>query len=284
MDWKSRAAPLHAVSLRCDSWFLSPAVHTAQIEPRSPRRRSVNRIACGSLVITMALLVGCSESMIRGGSLFAGSNLSGGSNISVPPQDPIAPPQEPSPPPQEPVVTPEDPIVPPQEPIVLPQDPIATPEEPTAPSPEPTSPTPEPTVIECGSGLAAQDLAGQCRASPPTPGALEAVAETSAAGITVASLTVSQTAARVLQVGWQPFGDNASGYLVYYGTTADTANALVSDLPTNSGLINPAAPSVTYDSVRDLGLYVGDTVCFRIHAYNSARTVIAEAFLGCSAI
>jgi len=225
----------------------------------------------------MALLVGCSESMIRGGSLFAGSSLSGGSSISVPPQDPIAPPQEP-------VVTPEDPIVPPQEPIVLPQDPIATPEEPTAPSPEPTSPTPEPTVIECGSGLAAQDLAGQCRAVPPTPGALEAVAGTSAAGISVASLTVSQTAARVLQVGWQPFGDNASGYLVYYGTTADAANALVSDLPTNSGLINPAAPTVTYDSVRDLGLYVGDTVCFRIHAYNSARTVIAEAFLGCSAI
>lgn len=225
----------------------------------------------------MALLVGCSESMIRGGSLFAGSSLSGGSSISVPPQDPIAPPQEP-------VVTPEDPIVPPQEPIVLPQDPIATPEEPTAPSPEPTSPTPEPTVIECGSGLAAQDLAGQCRAVPPTPGALEAVAGTSAAGISVASLTVSQMASRVLQVGWQPFGDNASGYLVYYGTTADTANALVSDLPTNSGLINPAAPTVTYDSVRDLGLYVGDTVCFRIHAYNSARTVIAEAFLGCSAI
>jgi len=275
MDWKSRASPLHTVSLRCDSRSLSPAVHTAPTEPRAPLRRIVNGIACCALAIATALLVGCSESMIRGGSLFAGSSLSGGNSISVPPQDP-------SPPPQDPIVTPEEPIVPPPEPIVLPVEPAPSPTEPT---PSPSEPTDtEPTVTLCGSGLAARDLAGQCRASPPTPGALEAVDGTSAAGITVASLTESQTAARVLQVGWQPFGNNTFGYIVYYGKTAETANALVSDLSTDSGRIDPAAPTVTYDSVRDLGLYVGDTVCFRIHAYNSARTVIAEAFLGCSAI
>ena len=35
-----------------------------------------------------------------------------------------------------------------------------------------------PALLPCGSGLAAQDLAGACRAKPnPTPGALEAVDE-----------------------------------------------------------------------------------------------------------
>jgi hypothetical protein len=35
-----------------------------------------------------------------------------------------------------------------------------------------------PATLPCGSGLAAQDLAGVCRAKPnPTPGALEAVGE-----------------------------------------------------------------------------------------------------------
>jgi hypothetical protein len=127
-------------------------------------------------------------------------------------------------------------------------------------------------------------LSGQCRAVPPTPGALEAIAGTGTAGISVASLSVSQTASRLLQVSWQPFGNNASGYMVYYGQTADSATALISDLSTGSGLINSSAPTVTYNSVPDLGLYVGDTVCFRIHAYDLAHTVIAETFLGCSAI
>jgi len=40
-----------------------------------------------------------------------------------------------------------------------------------------TAPPQDPTVVsvaQCGDGLAAQDLAGQCRAVPPTMGALEA--------------------------------------------------------------------------------------------------------------
>ena len=42
--------------------------------------------------------------------------------------------------------------------------------------------------------------------------------------------------------------------MLYFGNTADNANVLVSDLPTDSGLLDPSAPTVTYDSVRDLGL------------------------------
>ena len=46
----------------------------------------------------------------------------------------------------------------------------------SAPSARLTSP---PVILPCGPGLAAQDLAGVCRAKPnPTPGALEAMRET----------------------------------------------------------------------------------------------------------
>jgi HAMP domain-containing protein len=45
----------------------------------------------------------------------------------------------------------------------------------STPSARLTSP---PVILPCGPGLAAQDLAGVCRAKPnPTPGALEAVGE-----------------------------------------------------------------------------------------------------------
>jgi len=150
----------------------------------------------------------------------------------------------------------------------------------------PVSPQ-DPTVVsstQCGSGLAAHDLTGQCRAVPATPGALEASDGTSVAGLSVVPLAVPQAASRLLQVSWQPFGNDTSGYVVYFGKTADTTNVLVSDLPTDSGLFDPSAPTVTYNSVRDLGLYSGDTVCFRIYAYNLARTLVGEVSLGCSMV
>ena len=72
--------------------------------------------------------------------------------------------------------------------------------------------------------------------------------------------------------------------MVYFGKTADTANVFVSDLPTDSGLIDPSAPVVIYDSVRDLGLYAGDSVCFRIHAYDLARALSDLSTLVCTAV
>jgi hypothetical protein len=75
-----------------------------------------------------------------------------------------------------------------------------------------------------------------------------------------------------------------SGYMVYFGRTAATTNVLVSDLPTNSGLFNPSAPAITYDSARDLGLYVGDTACFRVYGYDSARALLNQPALVCTSI
>ncbi len=259
---KLTASPLHTVSLRCASQSPSPEVHTAQIEQRFPLRRVVKGISCCALAIATALLVGCGDSLIGrgnltggnivpggnivigGGSLSGGDVVTGGVIVSAPPPAP-------------------------------------------SPAPAPSPPPPDPSVVptaQCGGGLAAQDLAGQCRALPTTPGALEASDGISAAVVSVKSLAIQQTVSRSLQVSWQPFGNNTAGYLVYFGKTADAANVLVSDLSTDSGLFDPSAPTVTYDSVRDLGLYVGDTVCFRIYAYDPAHTIVGQVFLGCSAI
>lgn len=44
-----------------------------------------------------------------------------------------------------------------------------------SPSDDDETNAPAPPPVECGTGLAAVDLSGTCRANPPTPGALEAV-------------------------------------------------------------------------------------------------------------
>ncbi len=139
-------------------------------------------------------------------------------------------------------------------------------------------------MVQCGSGLAARDLSGQCRAILPTMGALEAIEGTSPVGATVLSVTTAQPSTRLLALSWTPFGANTAGYMVYYGTTASAVNIMASDLATNSGLTDPSAPSVTYNSVSNFGLYAGDTVCFNILAYNSARTVVGQIALSCRVI
>jgi len=199
----------------------------------------------------------------------------------LPPSDPI---QEPSPPPEEPTVPPQEPSDPIQEPVDPIQEPSPPPEEPTVPPQEPSDPIQEPSLVQCDSGLAARDLVGQCRTVSPTPGALEANDGISTAGASVVSLAVAQSASSSLQVSWQPFGNNTAGYMVYYGTTAATVNVLVSDLALNSGLYDASGPSVTYDSARDLGMYAGDTVCFRIYAYDPARAIVGQIALGCITI
>ncbi len=73
-------------------------------------------------------------------------------------------------------------------------------------------------------------------------------------------------------LSWAPSSGTVQGYRVYYGQQGSTADQLVSDLPLNSGLIQPSAPKVTLDSAADLGLAPGQEACFRIRAYNNAGT------------
>jgi hypothetical protein len=145
-----------------------------------------------------------------------------------------------------------------------------------------SSSTVSPTPAQCGDGLASQDLAGRCRAAPTAMGALEAedgviaTAALSAAGV--------QSASRQVLVTWQPYSTDVSGYVVYYGTTPDNTSIYASDLSVASGAVNPLAPSVTYDATRDLSLSAGQSVCFRVYAYDGAHTLSDRSELTCTVV
>ena len=75
---------------------------------------------------------------------------------------------------------------------------------------------PPPTAVCTGSGIAAEDLAGQCRTIPTTMGALEAIDGTSA---TTTSLSIAPTPARTLSVARQSPPERAYSYTVHTGKT-----------------------------------------------------------------
>jgi hypothetical protein len=74
----------------------------------------------------------------------------------------------------------------------------------------------------------------------------------------------------LITLTWNPNPDDVLGYAVFYGPTADTAIQLVSELPLNSGLLNPSSPSVRYNLGNDLGVGQNDDVCFRLKAYSDS--------------
>lgn len=72
-----------------------------------------------------------------------------------------------------------------------------------------------------------------------------------------------------LYLGWKANPDpSTTGYLVLYGPTTDTATTVIADVPIVTAGFDPQAPSVSYRAWGDLGLHPGDTVCFRLRAYN----------------
>jgi len=72
-----------------------------------------------------------------------------------------------------------------------------------------------------------------------------------------------------IHVAWQPHPDpSVTGYVIYYGPNIAEANTVASNQPIDSLGFNPQAPSVSFEPVANLGLQPGDTVCFRLKAYN----------------
>jgi hypothetical protein len=73
-----------------------------------------------------------------------------------------------------------------------------------------------------------------------------------------------------LTLSWKPSTGSIQGYKVFYGTTASSATAELSDIPnTLSTSFNPATPAIKYDSWYTLRLLSGDSICFKIRAYNA---------------
>jgi hypothetical protein len=153
-----------------------------------------------------------------------------------------------------------------------------------------TAALPGSTIIQCSSGGPA-DLSGACRNTAAlTPGALEAigsqmVSANASLGVIVAPQQTSDgSVADTLNINWSPYSESVSGYLVYYGATPETATTLASDLPSGTSNFDASAPSISYQPLQDLGLSTGDTVCFRIQAYDTAQVPYDWAEVQCTVV
>jgi hypothetical protein len=74
---------------------------------------------------------------------------------------------------------------------------------------------------------------------------------------------------RVLTLSWNPNPDEILGYRVYYGSTEDLANIQIMDISIASTDFDPLAPSVELNTWDDLGVTLGNDVCFRLRAYTN---------------
>ena len=71
-------------------------------------------------------------------------------------------------------------------------------------------------------------------------------------------------------LSWLPNPKTVDGYIIYLGESADAVTSQVTNVTTTSKPdFNPAAPTVQYDSWYDFGLLPGDTICFKVQAYNA---------------
>ena len=92
--------------------------------------------------------------------------------------------------------------------------------------------------------------------------------------ITIATLTVkvgcTQCSADVdLTLTWKPSAGDVLGYRVYYGPTSGTVTQQLSDLYIATGEVDARTPAVTYNATNHLGMRSGDSVCFKVKAYNA---------------
>lgn len=87
-----------------------------------------------------------------------------------------------------------------------------------------------------------------------------------AGGTTTSPDTVANTK---LTVSWKPNPESVNGYIVYFGPSASAVTNETTDVKAFAGSFDPAKPAIEYDSWYDLGLRLGDSVCFKLRAYNA---------------
>jgi hypothetical protein len=84
-----------------------------------------------------------------------------------------------------------------------------------------------------------------------------------------------------IRVTWSPYSGTVSGYIIYYGPTSTTATNLASDVPIGTANFDPTAPAVSYQA-QDLGLSLGDAVCFQIFAYDTSHALYNWSEVQCT--
>lgn len=81
--------------------------------------------------------------------------------------------------------------------------------------------------------------------------------------------------ARTVTLKWAPNPEKVSGYEVYFGKTATAAKMRQLPVPLTLDL---TAPSVQFNILRDLGALPGQSVCFRVKAYdNTTKSAFSPA-------
>ncbi len=72
-----------------------------------------------------------------------------------------------------------------------------------------------------------------------------------------------------LTLQWAPSPGHVTGYLVFYGPTPSMASTQISDVSLSEPGFNAQAPSMQFDTWRDLNARPGDNVCFRVRSYGA---------------
>lgn len=73
----------------------------------------------------------------------------------------------------------------------------------------------------------------------------------------------------VLTLTWDANPQEVLGYYVYFGSSPENATQFLSDLSVTYADFNAASPQVRYSALKDLGVQSGDSVCFRVKAYDT---------------
>lgn len=76
-----------------------------------------------------------------------------------------------------------------------------------------------------------------------------------------------------IKLAWDPNApsDNVLGYRLFLGATEDaTTMMMVDEITIDQAGFDPAMPTIAYDAWADFHLRLGEMVCFRMTAYNSA--------------
>jgi len=73
-----------------------------------------------------------------------------------------------------------------------------------------------------------------------------------------------------LNVSWDanPGDENVTSYSVYYGNSGGAANTFYQKLTASDSNFDLNAPAIVLNAGDDLGLRTGDTICFKVSAYN----------------
>lgn len=120
-------------------------------------------------------------------------------------------------------------------------------------------------VTACGEGAPDSDPDSEPPPPPPPSGENDIATDT------------------MLTLAWLPNTDPVEGYIVYHGSTPETAENLTVEMPVEA-LADEQAPSVSFNAGTDLSLRYGDSVCFRLRAYNAADVLSDWSEAACATL